>query len=93
LQGITLTREITGATYYPQNDTNHFIGAVALTETLDNINDLNIYFVRQQILLDDCDILISVTSKNHVNKVEIPRLVNKLLKHIDCKLTFAFAID
>jgi hypothetical protein len=93
LQAITLTREIAGATYESHGDSDCFIGSVALTETLDNINDLNIFYVRQQILLDDCDILISVSSHNQVNKVEIPRIVNKLLKHIDCKLTIVFTIN
>lgn len=93
LQAITLSREISGATYLANSDTGKFIGLIKLTDTLENLNDLNIYYVRQQTLIEDCDILISVTSQNQISKVEIPRLVNKLLKHIDCKLTFNFAND
>ncbi|MEP3925708.1 MAG: hypothetical protein ABJM37_08455 [Gilvibacter sp.] len=89
LQGITLTREVTGATYHANNTNGRFTGCVALTGKLDNINDLNVYFVRQQVILDDCDILITVTSQNRPSKIEVPMLVNKLLRHIDCKITIA----
>lgn len=93
LQGITLTREVTGATYHSNHSNDRFTGVVALTATLDNINDLNIYFVRQQVVLEDCDILISVSSHNPPSKIEIPTLVNKVLKHIDCKITVALTAD
>jgi hypothetical protein len=63
---------------------------VTLTSELDNLDDLNIFDVRQQIPLPNCEILVSVISENPTDTIEIPMTVNKLLKHIDCKLTIQY---
>lgn len=89
-QAITLTREVAGSTYESHSKNNYFLASVCLTESLDNLDDLNIFCVRQQIPLQDCDILISVTSGNEIKTVAAPMFVNKVLKHIDCQLTFSF---
>ena len=89
-QAITLTREVPGAAYdnHPENDC--FVGSISLNDNLDNLDDLNIFYVRQQIPIQDCDILISVTSENGTKTVTTPMFINKVLKHIDCQLTFYF---
>ena len=89
-QAITLIREVDGATYdnHPQNSC--CVGSVYLNENLDNLDDLNIFYVRQQLPIQDCDILISVTSENGAATVATPMFVNTVLKHIDCQLTFSF---
>jgi hypothetical protein len=91
-QAITLTREVPRATYdnHPEND--RFVGTVCLHENLTNLDDLNIFFVRQNIPLQDCDILISVISENTSMTIATPMFVNKVLKHIDCQLTFSFEV-
>ena len=66
------------------------MGSVYLNENLDNLDDLNIFYVRQQLPIQDCDILISVTSENGAATVATPMFVNTVLKHIDCQLTFSF---
>ena len=91
-QAITLTREVPGATYDNHPENNCFVGSVSLHESLDNLDDLNIFYVRQQIQLQDCDIFISVTSENGTKTFATPMFVNKVLKHIDCQLTFSFEI-
>ena len=68
------------------------MGSVCLNECLDNLDDLNIFYVRQQIPLQDCDILIAVTSANDQKTIATPMFVNKVLKHIDCQLTFSVSI-
>jgi hypothetical protein len=65
---------------------------VRLNESLDNLDDLNIFCVRQQIPLQDCDILISATLKNMAGTITTPIFVNKVLKHIDCQITFSFEV-
>jgi hypothetical protein len=89
-QAITLTREVHGATYDNHPDKSCFVGSVCLNQSLDNLDDLNIFYVRQQIPLQDCDILIAVTSANNERTVATPMFVNTILKHIDCQLTFSF---
>ncbi|AGH43440.1 hypothetical protein C427_1331 [Paraglaciecola psychrophila 170] len=69
------------------------MGLVCLNENLDNLDDLNIFYVRQQIALQDCDICIVVTSANVTDTVATPMFVNKVLKHIDCLLTFSFDLS
>ena len=82
-----------GATYsaHPQNGS--FVGSVCLNKHLENLDDVNIFFVRQQIHLHNCNILISVTSANNTENVVTPMFVNKVLKHIDCQLTFSFNLS
>lgn len=89
-QAITLTREVSEATYENQAENNCFVGSVCLHTNLSNLDDLNIFCVRQQIPLQECDILISATSKNGSTTIATPMFVNKVLKHIDCQLTFCF---
>jgi hypothetical protein len=91
-QAITLTREVAGSTYESHSENSGFIASVCLTESLDNLDDLNIFYVRQQIALQDCDILICVTSTNGNKTAATPMLVNKVLKHIDCQLTIHFEV-
>lgn len=69
------------------------MGLVCLNENLDNLDDLNIFYVRQQIPLQDCDICIVITSANVTDTVATPMFVNKVLKHIDCQLTFSFDLS
>jgi hypothetical protein len=69
------------------------VGLVCLNENLDNLDDLNIFYVRQQIPLQDSDICIVVTSANVTDTVATPMFVNKVLKHIDCQLTFSFDLS
>lgn len=91
-QAITLNREVHGASYDNHPHNSCFVGFVCLNECLDNLDDLNIFYVRQQIPLQDCDILIAVTSANDQKTIATPMFVNKVLKHIDCQLTFSVSI-
>jgi len=89
-QAITLLREVAGVTYAPHPEKSCFVGSVGLDQGLDNLDDLNIFYVRQQIPFQDCDILITVISTHTQKTVATPMFVNKILKHIDCQLTFSF---
>ena len=89
-QAVTLTREVAGATYSDHPKNGCFIGFIHLNECLNNLDDLNIFYVRQQIRLQDCDIFIDITTTNSAETVTTPVFVNKILKHIDCQLTFSF---
>ena len=87
-QAITLVREVGEATYDKHPDNDGFVGYVCLNESLDNLDDLNIFYVRQHISVQDCDIYISVTATRGQKTITTPMFVNKILKHIDCQLTF-----
>jgi hypothetical protein len=91
LQAFTLTREVKGAIYTKHIDENYYVGSVPLLE--EHLDNLNIFYVRQQINLNDCDIFIVVKSENTSGTFITPHIVNKLLKHIDCKLTFTFTLN
>ena len=86
MQAYTLRREIEGAYFHKHDDSAAFIGFVPLTEAL--FDELNDYIIRQQIQYDECDIYVKAV--NAEGDVDVPRVVNKLLKYIDCKLTYAF---
>ena len=90
MQAYTLKREIEGAYFIKREEcvdkkgSDAFIGMVPLKECL--FDELNDYVIRQQIQYDACDILVE--AKNTTGEVAVPRVVNKLLKYIDCKLTY-----
>lgn len=90
LQAFTLTKEVAGASYTPHPENKGYIGCVPLLEC--HLDNLNIFYVRQQIKLSDCDILIAATTHNTSGTFAIPQIVNKWLKHIDCQLTFSFTL-
>lgn len=91
LQAFTLARAIVGSSYEELLDKQYYVGYVPLTkESLDDIND---YYVRQRIDIADCDIFIVANSVSATNIVGIPTIVNRMLKYIDCKLTFSFTAD
>lgn len=87
MQAYTLTKEVEGASYRELEKAGRYEGRVSLQE--DRLDELNIFFVRQQISLSDCDIHIEAADVFCV-EVSTPSIVNKLLKHIDCQLTFSF---
>jgi hypothetical protein len=91
LQAFTLTREMLGSSHNQHRNNNCYVGCVPLTDR--NFDDINDYYVRQRVEIDDCDILVSVSAESGTKTVEIPAIVNRMLKYIDCKLTFAFTVE
>ena len=90
LQAFTLVREILGSSYEEFSENSCYVGCVPLTGyNLDAIND---YYVRQRIEIKECDISVSVSSGLGTKTIEIPVIVNRMLKYIDCKLTFTFTV-
>jgi len=90
MQAYTIEREILGATREHQIENNCYIVCVPLTTN--NLDDINDYYVRQRIEIAACDIFVSVSSKSGTNISDIPEIVNRMLKYIDCKLTFSFTV-
>lgn len=87
MQAYTLKKEIKGASFYPQEDSNRFVGWVPLEEQY--FDELNDYFIRQQIQYNECDIFVTANTPQETSIVTVPRVVNKMLKYIDCKLTYS----
>lgn len=90
LQAITLVRETLGSSYKEDATNNCYIGYVPLTK--ENFDDISDYYVRQIIEIEKCDIFISIKPESGENIIEIPVIVNRMLKYIDCKLTFSSII-
>ena len=88
MQAFTLEREVQDASYAEQSEKGYYVGSVLLTEF--NIDDINDFYVRQKVSLDSCDILVSVVSPLDEGTVEVSSVVNRMLKHIDCKLSYSF---
>ena len=90
MQAITLEREILGSLRENHVENNCYVVRVPFTQN--SFDDINDYYVRQRIEIEDCDIFISVCSDSGTNTFEIPTLVNRMLKYIDCKLTFSYTV-
>jgi len=101
MQAYTLKKEIRGAQFYQVADQDSFVGLVPIEEPL--FDELNDYFIRQQIGYDECDILVEAIIENKDTSIKnqdasiesksteitVPHVVNKMLKYIDCQLTYA----
>ena len=90
LQAITLEREIIGTSCEEHLDNNCYVAFVPLTEN--NFDDINDYYIRQRLMIDNCDIFVSVSSYSGTQVLDIPPIVNRMLKYIDCKLSFSFTV-
>ena len=89
-QAYSLVREMDGSSYEEQVENKRYIAKVPLTKQ--NIEDINDYYVRQRIEVEACDIFVAANSISKMGIVEIPAIVNRMLKYIDCKLTFSFTL-
>ncbi len=87
-QAYSLVREILGSTHEEHSENNCYFACVPLTQQ--NFEDINDYYVRQRIEIEACDILVSVNANSRSGIVDVPVIVNRMLKYIDCKLTFSF---
>lgn len=90
-QAFSLEREIVGSFYKIHDENNCYVSCVPLTHH--NFEDINDYFIRQRVELDACDIFVSVSSNKNIGTIDIPEIVNRMLKYIDCKLTFSFTVS
>ncbi|NQZ23681.1 MAG: hypothetical protein HRT53_16735 [Colwellia sp.] len=90
MQTFTLEREILGSSRQHQVENNYYVVCVPLTSN--NLDDINDYYVRQRIAIEACDIFVSVSADSGTNTFDIPVIVNRMLKYIDCKLTFSFTV-
>jgi len=89
-QAYSLTHEILGSSHEKSPSSERYIGHVPLTA--DNFEQINDYYIRQRVAIEACDILVSVKSTVETGSIDIPEIVNRMLKYIDCKLTFSFTI-
>ncbi len=90
MQAFTLEREILGSSRQRQVENNNYVVCVPLTDS--NLDEINDFYVRQRIEIEACDIFVSVSSDSGTNTFEIPAIVNRMLKYIDCNLTFSFTV-
>lgn len=90
MQAFTLEREIVGSLRNDHIEDHYYVVCVPLTDN--NFDDINDYYVRQRVEIEDCDIFVSVASNSGTNFYDIPVIVNRMLKYIDCKLTFSFTV-
>ena len=88
LQAYTLKREVAESSTKYIEKKDSFVGTVPLREEL--FDSLIIFFERQKISIDECDIFVSVFSEKDSEVVDIPFTVNKMLKYINCKLVFSY---
>lgn len=86
MQAYTFKKEINGASFYKRDNENNFVGTVPLSDEL--FDELNDFVIRQQIQYNDCDIYVESTVSASSTGIEVPRVVNRMLKYIDCKLSY-----
>lgn len=92
MQVLTLCRELEDVSYAenPADEDNlkprSFEALVALTAA--NLDAINMFYVRQGLNVSNCDIFVSVKAVD-TTSFALPPIVNQMLKHIDCPLSFS----
>lgn len=92
MQVLTLCRELESVSYSENIESEDnlkphtFEALVALTAA--NLDAINMFYVRQGLNVSNCDILVSLQSAA-TPYFTLPAIVNQMLKHIDCPLSFS----
>lgn len=86
MQAFTLRKEVMEASF-EESAINEFVGYAPLNEF--SIHDINDFFVRQMIKVEDCDILVCASTEERGEVIRVPKVVNQMLKYIDCELAYS----
>jgi len=93
MQSFTLNKELMDAYCIEVEEKKQYLGMVPLTAmSLDDIID---FYIKQQLTLDDCDILIMVNMEREKVNVSqpVPNIVSDMLKHIECSMSVVLTQD
>jgi hypothetical protein len=92
MQVLTLCRELEGVSYAENEESEGDVKArsfEALVElTTINLDAINMFYVRQGMDISNCDILVRLKDAD-TTSFTLPAIVNQMLKHIDCPLSFS----
>lgn len=92
MQVLTLCRELEGVSYSENVESEgkllplSFEALVVLKA--ENLDAINMFYVRQGLNVSNCDIFVSVKGVD-TTSFTLPAIVNQMLKHIDCPLSFS----
>jgi len=92
MQALTLSRELEDVVYteHLENDSTRspyrFDALVRLCAS--KLDAISMFYVRQGLNVDQCDILIRA-NPTVTPCFTLPTVVNQMLKHIDCALSFS----
>ena len=87
-QAAELSKGISGAECRKRKDNSFNIGVVELREEV--IGSIVNFYRLHNVALKDCDIFLSLTTESDSEIWEAPKLVNEILRSVDCRLTFSF---
>ena len=87
LQMLTLESEVANV-HREESIDDHFIGCVYLDDVC-LIDDISNFVVQQQISEQDCDILLAPTFPVEQGAISVSKIVNQMLKHIDCSISIS----
>ena len=87
-QAAELSKGISGAECRKRKDNSFNVGVVELREEV--IDSIINFYRLHDVDLKDCDIFLSLTTESDSEIWEAPKLVNQILRFVDCRLTFSF---
>lgn len=96
MQALTLSREIDGVSYTANPDTEATVGgqtkpgsySALVPLKSENLEAITMFYVRQGMEVSNCDILVCITGVKAAG-FTLPAIVNQMLKHVDCPLSFS----
>lgn len=92
MQVVTLSRELEGVVYTENLEIDSKISLYRFDALVrlctNNLDAISMFYVRQGLDISQCDILISA-NPTVTPCFTLPAVVNQMLKHIDCPLSFS----
>ena len=80
--------EVSQSKYALNFKKTNFVGVVPLNDK--TMPELLMFYKKYNIDAETCDIFMSISTGNDTEVWSAPKIVNRLLKHIDCEITFSF---
>ncbi len=84
LQALTLQRELMSESQLEELRTGVYCVSIPLDEY--SLGDILNFYIRQEVKPSECDIILVINKSDGSNPLSVPRLVNDVLKQIDCDL-------
>ena len=87
--GKELQRNIPTSTLSRHFKTKKVVGCIPVT-CRTKIKQIAEFQRTHSVALADCDVFVSVSTDRDTEIVDVPKIVNRIIKEIDCRVVFSF---
>lgn len=89
IESECILKEVTGSRSKKHFKEPCFVGVVPLEDT-SVIAEIARFYEKYNVEKSNCDIVLSISTEKDTEMWSVPKIVNEMLRVIDCKLTVSF---